>query len=146
MFVRDYGDCKTTSYPELESKMGEILGELGKVTVGPHPVFTLPEYASWTVTIDFPQPPVVRDWAKGALIGGLFMNIAGGGIGGVYSIARVGSVPRPGDTSITFYFELTLNSRYIPLSEHSEAKVIEQLHRFVDMAKVGFCYHFREIN
>ena len=144
MFTRDYGNFQVTSYPELEDQIAPILSELGKITVGPHPVFTGPEYAHWSVRIDYLTPITVVDWAQRRLEGGLFLNLAGGGVFGV-PIAKIRSAPKPGGNFAIFDFELALDGRDLRMAEHSPEKVIKYLHDFVEMAKIGYCYHFCDL-
>lgn len=137
----DYGNYTKTEYSELAEELGQRLRVLGDVTVKSDIGLSSHHMIA---EITYPTQPVVIDWAIGRLDNALYMNVAGMGIWGCRNI-WVRNAPKPGSLKATFYFNMSLDSDDLPLEKHSAQVLWDQVDYFIERAKVGYCYFFKNV-
>jgi len=134
----EWGKVVITSYPELKGYLVEKLKQLGHVECS---VSSLGE-PNYLITLRFVEHPKVYDWRK-EWPNCLYINSDAGGCFIREISVNCYDLPMLNSKKCKFSFNLSLDSRYFPVSEHCEEKVKAGIDNFVRQAANGFCYHFK---
>lgn len=137
-FVTKYDFAIITNYPELKGYLEQQLRKLGRIREVDSPL--RPPYYSYYITLK--QAPDIIDWAKRDNREYLHINSDGGGCFVSPLSVTVGKLPKPGTTECSFNFDLSLDSRSVPLGKHDEALVKHCIDEFVQRLGKGIVTHF----
>lgn len=143
-FERKYDFATITCYPELSGYLRRKLKKLGKVEVEVYDTLGEPFFLAKIVLKKFPKVDFSEGIVSEILPGSLWINGDAGGCSvGQISITCTGRLPEPDEKEVTFLFDLSLDSRYLPVIKHSAQLIKNSIDSFVRQVQVGFHYKRR---